>query len=301
MTLLDRLSSLRLVVVTGKGGTGKSAVACTLGRILAGGGRRVLVLEIDPRESLHQFLGVSPSDGEVVRASPALYFQNLDPRRVVDEMVKEQLAIGPLVRRVLASPVYRQFAEGAPGLKELAVLLHATRILEHVKDADRRSIQPPETVVLDAPATGHAVGLLAAPLRIAEVIRSGPIARKTEELAALVRDAERCGILVVSLAEEMPVQESLELIESLDARIERRPDAVVLNELWPRSPGPAEGPPSLAAARRAVNDRETGRLAAGWRGPVVELPFVPVHRGPGLLDALRPALESALAGAEEAS
>src|SRR5574338_1686588 len=117
----------QLIVVTGKGGVGKTLVTALVGEVFADAGRRVLLVETDPRESLHQMLGVPPSGGEIVAGRPGLFLQNLQPRRVLEQLVRERLRVDMLVRRVLASPVFDHFAEGAPGLKELAVLWHAVR------------------------------------------------------------------------------------------------------------------------------------------------------------------------------
>jgi energy-coupling factor transporter ATP-binding protein EcfA2 len=116
-----RLADLQLLVVTGKGGVGKSTVTAVLGRLLAARGRRTLLMEVDPRENLHHLLEVEPSGGEVVQASPRLWVQHVEPRTILDDLVREKLKVGVLVNRVLSSPIHRHFTEGAPGLKETAV------------------------------------------------------------------------------------------------------------------------------------------------------------------------------------
>ncbi len=294
-----RLASRQLVVVTGKGGVGKSAVAAVLGRMLHRVGRRVLVLELDPRESLHQMLGVAPSGGEVLEVEPGLFLQNLQPRKVLDDYVREHLRVGPLARRVLASPVYRHFAAGAPGLKELAVLGHALSMVEAGWMKHRVRV---DVVVLDAPATGHGASLLAAPGLAAEVIEHGPFGRLAAELSAFVSDPARCGIVVVTTAEEMPADEALDLAAMLEARLHRVPELLVVNGVYPPCPdGPVErddqGPLALWRRRRAVNDRELGRLRAAWRGRLAELPLLPLERGPALVEALRARLAQTLTGA----
>jgi len=169
MSPRDRLLRRKLIVVTGKGGVGKSAIASVLGHSLARRGRRTLLLEVDPRENLHQMLGVAPSGGEILPVAENLYLQNLKPQDVVDWVVEKQVRIKMLVRRVLKSPIYHRFVEGAPGLTEIAILGHALRLargdLRHAPDLD--------TVVLDAPATGHGVYLLTAPKLFADAIMEG--------------------------------------------------------------------------------------------------------------------------------
>ncbi len=289
MNPLQLLSRRQLVVVTGKGGVGKTLIAATLGRALAAAGRRTLVVEVDPRENLHQMIGTPPSGGAIVEAEPRLWVQNLKPRQVLDQVVREQLKLELLTRRVLESPVYQQFAAGAPGLKEMAILGHALRLLQGLGGPGTPYV---ETVVLDAPATGHGVTLLAAPALVSEVIANGPFAKMAGELAALVADAERCAVVVITTAEEMPVEEILELRAALQQRVRRDPELLVINGLYPPAPpAPPQGESenelvSLWRRRRQLNERELARLRDSWPGARLELPQLPLDRGPVLVATL---------------
>jgi anion-transporting ArsA/GET3 family ATPase len=289
MNPIERLSRRQLVVVTGKGGVGKTAVSATLGRTFAAMGRRTLVVEVDPRENLHQMMGTPPSGGDILSAEPRLWVQNLKPRQVLDQIVRDQLKLELLTRRVLDSPIYNHFSNGAPGLKEMAILGHAYRLLHGKAEPGSPEI---DTVVLDAPATGHGVTLLAAPLLVADVIKNGPFSRMAIDLAAMLSDAERSGIVVVTQAEEMPVEEAVELRAALNERVKRDPELLVINGLYP----PAPPPPmpgekenelvSLWRRRRQINERELAALREAWKGPRVELPQLAMDRGPALLSQL---------------
>jgi Mrp family chromosome partitioning ATPase len=294
VTLIDRLRGRQLVVVTGKGGVGKTVLSAALAQGLCAGGARVLLLELDPRESLHHFLDARPSGGEVVQVRPRLLLQHLDPRSVLESLVRERLPVPMLAKKVVASPIFRHFADGAPGLREMAVLGHALRLV-------RGQAKPAvDVVVLDAPATGHGVSLLAAPLLVAEVIERGPIGDLARELADFVADPRRCGAIIGTLAEELPVQETLELIELMRSRLDRTPEAVIANAVYPRAPREGtKAPPGTAAAvtlwrrRRRVNERELARLAKAWSGPRIEIPLLPIDPGPDLVDAIAARLEEA--------
>jgi anion-transporting ArsA/GET3 family ATPase len=289
MGVLTPLLSRELVVVTGKGGVGKTAMAATLGRALAEAGRRTLVVEIDPRENAHQMLGVPPSGGDILPAGPRLWVQNLKPRQVLDEIVREQVKIELIARRVLRSSGYEQFAASAPGLKELAVLGYAYRLRRGME----RGAPEIDTVVLDAPATGHGVTLLTAPRLVSEVIQQGPFGRMAGDLAIWMADPGRSGVVIVTQAEEMPVEEALELVDTLRERFGRGPELLIVNGLYPPLPQPADGGAESAPEidlwrrRRALNERELAHLQAGWPGPRAELPQLPLDRGPALIEALK--------------
>lgn len=305
MTVLDRIASRRLVLVTGKGGVGKSVVTAALVRLLAERGRRVHAVEVDPRESLYGYLGVDPSGGDVVAAGARTTLQNLDPRHVVDGLVREFVPVDLLVKKVLASPVYRHFSEGAPGLKEAVALGYAVRCTE-AEHWPAKSSPAPDIVLVDAPASGHAVSMLEAAPLLSDAVRRGPIGRLIAELAAFLGDSEKFGVVLVAVAEEMPVDETLELIAALDRKRGIRPEAVIVNGLYPPLPkGLRRRPRDRAAAlwydRRRLNEREHARLAERWDGPVVELPLVAADGGPDLTAALLPVLEEALRDAVEAA
>ncbi len=298
MSLVDRLQKRRLIVVTGKGGVGKSAMASVIARSLARQGRRALVLEVDPRENLHQLLGVAPSGGAILAVEKRLYLQNLKPSRIVDWVVERQVRIKMLVKRVLASPIYHRFVEGAPGLTEIAILGHALRLVQgQLPDTPRLDV-----VILDAPATGHGLYLLTAPKLFAETISEGPFAELAGEVASYVADPQAMGLVVVTTAEEMPVQEALELRRALAAKVDREPELLIANGLYPAIPPGVAGDDQLTALwrrRRRLNIQELARLDSEWQGPRVDLPLLPIDSGVELVAALMERFDAALDGRQD--
>ncbi len=303
-SLGESLARRRLLVVTGKGGVGKTAVSGALARALSGGGRRVLVIEVDPRENLHRMFDLPPSGGEIVAAGGGLWLQNLKPRQVLDAIVRERVRIAALARRVLESQVYRHFAEGAPGLEQVAVLGHAFRLVRGIGAENLPGELAGRTfdlVVLDAPATGHGVSLLAAPGLLSTVVEHGPFGQMGRELTEFVGEREHSAVVAVTAAEEMPVEEALDLRRRLAEQLGRTPELLVVNGLHPplpaRPPAGAEGDPlwHLWRRRRRLEEGELARLTAEWRGPRIELPLLPIERGPQLLAALAGRLAIGLA------
>lgn len=269
---------------------GKTVVSAAIGKVLASRGRRTLVVEVDPRENVHQMLGVPPSGGEIVPAGSGLWVQNLKPRQVLDDIVREQVKIDLIANRVLASSIYEHFSAGAPGLKELAILGHAYRLLRRQGSTRSPNL---DTIILDAPATGHGVSLLAAPALVAEVITNGPFSAMAGELARFLAAPEEVGIVVVTQAEEMPVEESLELRVALREKVGRDPELLVVNGLFPEAPaegvgaeGSADPLLDLWRRRRALQERELAEITERWPGPRIELPQIPLDRGPALAAAL---------------
>jgi anion-transporting ArsA/GET3 family ATPase len=289
------MAEKELYVVTGNGGGGKSSIASAMGEASAQD-LRTLGLEIDPRENVHQMYGIPPSGGEIVEVRPGLWLQNLRPRQVVDRLVRDRVPIEAIVRRVLESPVYRHFTEGAPGLKEVATLGHALELIR----GRVRGAPEIERVIVDAPASGHGISLLTAPRLVAEAIDRGPVAELTGEVSDWLSSSAVTGVVVVTVAEEMPVTESLELIDTLGSGFGRDPDAVVVNMLYPPLPSDIgtsdDALDRLWQRRRRLNERELERLTGSWRGPLDQLPLLPLDRGPGLVAALADGLGTWLAG-----
>lgn len=281
MRPLATVATGELLLATGKGGVGKSVVAAALARQLARQGRRVLLLEVDPRESLHQLAGVAPSGGAPVPVVDRLVLQSLRPRQIVDGEIGARLPFGWLARRVLASPIYQHFVDGAPGLEELAVLEHVRRSLEGEFDH----------VVVDAAASGHALAQLRAPRLVAEAVRSGPFSRLAARLSALVADPRRTRVVLVARLEEMAVDETLELAATLRAELDVRPALLVVNQVivGESSAPSADEAPALRLWRRrlALQERQRARLREGWDGGArLELPWLALPRGPELMEAL---------------
>jgi anion-transporting ArsA/GET3 family ATPase len=225
---LDR----KLLVVTGKGGAGKTTIAAALGLLGAARGRRTIVVEVGEESRLPSIFGVAaPRPGVETRLQERLSCISIDPDRALLEWL--QALGGRVPGRVLASSgTFQYFAAAAPGAKELVTMV---KVWQLTRGAARRGRAAGyDLVVLDAPATGHALGMLGSPRTFGAIARVGPIAGQTRQLQELLESPARSSYLAVALGTEMAVTEALELQEGLRERLGRGLGAVVVNALLPR-------------------------------------------------------------------
>ncbi|HEX3390985.1 MAG TPA: ArsA family ATPase [Solirubrobacteraceae bacterium] len=270
-SLLER----KLIVVTGKGGAGKSTIAAALGLLGARRGLRTIVVEVGEQDRLARLHGGTESQpnredseagarqvaGTEIELEPNLWSLSLDPELDLIEWMRD--LGGRMSARVLASSSSFQYlAEAAPGAKELVSLVK----LHELSAAGKGRY---DLVVFDAPATGHALAMLASPRTLRAIVRSSPLAQRAADVQAMLEDPRHTGYVAVARATDMAVSETIELEEGLNQCLDRDLDSVVLNAVLPRRFTPAEmervervvapGAPS-AAVRAAQIVHERGRM-----------------------------------------
>jgi anion-transporting ArsA/GET3 family ATPase len=284
--LLDK----RLVVVTGKGGVGKTTVAAALGLVAARAGRRTVICEVAEQERLAGLFGVDASGHEERELTPGLHAVSVDPERAKEEWLRYQLKSSTLAGVLGGSSAFRYLSAAAPGLSELVTI---GKIWDLAQLERRTGGSVFDLAIVDAPATGHGVAMLRAPSTYASVARVGPIRRQALAIDKFLRDRRRTGVVVVALPEEMPVNETLELERRLAGEMDMAIDTAVVNGLYPerfsaadaRSLRAADGGASAAAgaaiaAALAEHERVRGqrsqlrRLRRGLAAPVATLPFL---------------------------
>jgi anion-transporting ArsA/GET3 family ATPase len=218
--LLDR----RLIFVTGKGGVGKSTVAAGLAMLAARQGKRTLVCEVDAKGNLATFFESGPIEFEPRAVADGLFAMAMQTEESLKEYLKLQLKV-PLLARI--GPLARTFdfvANAAPGVREI---LTVGKLCYEVRERNY------DLVVVDAVASGHVVGQLAAPQAIHELVQVGMVRNQTSWMLDILGDPRKTGAVIVSAPEEMPVVETLELTERITDETNVDVAAVVVNRVLP--------------------------------------------------------------------
>jgi anion-transporting ArsA/GET3 family ATPase len=305
--ILDDLVAKRLVILSGKGGVGKSVVGMALAVAARRRGKRVVLVEVDAPFGAARILA----------DEPGLVSVNLDPAEVMNEYVRQTVRVDLLARKVLDSPVYRRFFAAAPGLPDLMVL---GKILVLVEAHARWSQKPlHDIVIVDAPATGHGLAFLKVPLAASQAVPVGPVGKNARRILGLLRDPERTAVGIVAIPEEMAAVEAAELHRLATDEVGVAPRVLFLNQCHERRLGDeeeravlrlsaarADGPlaagvtlaGALAAARRHIRRRKLTRfyetrLRRSVPVPLVALPYLHEEIGPQSIRFLAERLEAA--------
>ena len=219
--MLDRVLSSRLVLVTGKGGVGKTNISCALGEILSNQPnikKRVLLVEVDNfAPSMEGIYGIQQSY-EPKKVKENLYICNITWKAALHDWLLSTIKIKKIVEKIENNHVAMIYLDATPGAREIVIL---SRIAQYLESYD--------TVIVDLPASGHALGILRVPKTALQLMKSGPVYEKAMQLLEIFSD-ERTMPLIVSLPETMVVNETIELWEKLHQDLpELQKPSVILN------------------------------------------------------------------------
>jgi len=301
---IERFLEPRILVVSGKGGVGKTTVSAALALVAARQGRRVCVAEVDAKGTLPKLFGAGDLDYEPREISPGVFGMNIVPDEALAEYLDVQYHMKK-VAKVFSSTQFVDFITAtAPGLKDILVLGKIWYLETGRTQAEF------DTIIVDAPAAGHMLSFLSAPMGLSDAVKVGPVQRQSEWLNQMLRDPKRTRVHLVTLPEEMPVSETLETAAALEERIGIDAGPIFANAVYPELLAKddldelahvmADGlPDELVAeakdvglrldgedldallgyarfltARRDIQGKHLRALKKGTNEPVMELPFL---------------------------
>jgi anion-transporting ArsA/GET3 family ATPase len=233
-------SEKRFLIVTGKGGVGKTTVAAAEALALAAKGKRVLIAMCNAKERLSVMLGSDLIGEEISEVAQNVWAVNMHPERALEEYGLINLKSQTLYNILFDNKYTRTFFRAVPGMNEWAMLGKAWwHTTETLSKTDAAAAGLPDgsnrfdVVILDAPATGHGLDMLRVPKVILDVVPPGLLRRDAERAFKLFRDPETCAVVLVTLPEEMPTSETIELANALTTELQIPIGKVVVNCVLP--------------------------------------------------------------------
>lgn len=253
----DRLP--RIVFVLGKGGVGRSTVAAALGLLCAQREERVLVMQWAVADAIGPWFGAFPAGATPIEVAPRLSIANFALDAALRAYFVDHLHLGVVYRRVVQTRAVSRMIEVAPGLAEMFFL---GQLWWLITLADREAGLRFDRIIVDAPATGHAASLLDVPALASAMASPSLLAVETRRVADMMADPARTGAVVVTLPEPLVVDETLELVPRVTARLGHPPLALVINRSAGATAGADEHPGWLDALGPRLTERSRGAVTA---------------------------------------
>ena len=192
--------------VCGKGGVGKSTVSCALAQSLRRSNKQVLLAQINATDSHQHLLNIRRASDELLEVEPGLFTVNTTPEQSLKEYALMTLKFEALYKATFDNPMMRLFLRFVPSISEITMLGKLWFHAEQLDDEGPRF----DHLVIDCPSTGHGIAFLRVSQILTDIMRTGPAAKKSRAMQRTFEDPSRSALHIVTLAEEMPVNESIE-------------------------------------------------------------------------------------------
>ena len=226
---LVELFDRRLIFVLGKGGVGKTTLSAALAIAAERMGKRVLLAEIGDSDAIGQIFISDTLPAEPLKIANRIWGARVNPKSELALYVHDHISSRFFANRITQSRLFDYLAAAAPGLREIMSL---GRIWRWALEKDTAGNPAYDLIIVDAPATGHALSLLRLPQVLIDMIRIGPIVREVKQLEALLKDPDKTWLTLVALAEELPANEALQLYHAADAELGMPLELIFINAVY---------------------------------------------------------------------
>jgi anion-transporting ArsA/GET3 family ATPase len=254
-------ASSRVLIVAGKGGVGKTTASATFALAAARTGLSVLLVEVAGRSATASMFGADAPGYEESTVYDHADHGTVRSRSITpDDALVEWLTnhgFSRIAKRMAKSGLLEIVATATPGIKDLLVL-------GRIKALEAEGVA--DLIIVDAPAAGHAIQFLQAPVGVRDTARTGVLHRQALEVLELLDDPSRCQAILVSIPEETPINELIDTAFAVEDEVGLALGPVVINSILPPIDGlddaPPEGlTPAESADARMAADLRRDRLA----------------------------------------
>ncbi len=251
MSALDDLLQHRLILVTGKGGTGKTTLAAALALAAAKRGRRTLAVEYDPHGAMATLFG-EPATFEPRQVGFNLWASNIDFISALKAYVMQTVKIRRVVDSILDHPIVRRFLDATPSAREITTLMQVQTFALETDATGRRRF---DNIIVDLAASGHAVMLLKTPVVALQLFTSGPVYDRARQIAEMLQDPAHTSLVLAALPEDLSVSETIETAAKMRDEAGVGLGPVLLNRM-PAAPFSEAEETAWRALREAMPDAD---------------------------------------------
>lgn len=293
MNLLDR----RIIFLMGKGGSGRTTLSAALAIAAARQNRTALILEAGDEDAIGSLFETDSLEREPREIAPGIWGGRIDPRSVLSDYVHLFVGFPFIANTITRAELFEHIADGTPGLRELMVLGQIWRWEQEEMGGRYPRF---DSIIVDGPATGHGMSLLRQPRAVLDMFRVGPLADQLRMVQKMLSDPNRSGVLLVTLPEELPINEAIDFIHAAEGDIQMGVTVTAVNGVYPTTftaqdenrirellKKPDAVPeflrPVLETARdqifrRHLQEGYANRIREENAGTVIEIPYVYSNR-----------------------